>query len=85
MPNTPQDSFLPNVVSPKDTLPREQPNDLFGDESTADTVSITDDESMHSLNTHDSDSDTSEDAHGSHGIYEEDNLKEIMYEIPVLT
>ena len=55
-------------------------NDLFSDDETADTVSMSDDNCMELLHTHDDDSTVGTDE--CYGIYEENDLEEILYEIP---
>ena len=82
-PNTPLESVLPNIVSPKDTSPKRLLNDLFSDDKIAITVSLTDDHCMHSLHTHESYKESSVDTHECNGIQEKDELEEIMHEIPV--
>ena len=56
-------------------------NDLFSDDETADTVSMSDDDCMELSHTHDDDSTVDTDE--CYGIYEEGDLEEILYEIPV--
>ena len=75
--------MFPNAVSPKDTIHKKLLNDLFEDNVTADTVSMTDDESMHSLHAHETDDEHSIDTHECNAVLEEDDIEEIMYEVPV--
>ena len=58
-------------------------DDLFSDEETADTISMSDNNSMDLLNTHEFDDNSSIDTHECNGIYDKDDLEEIIYEIPV--
>ena len=44
---------------------------------------MSDNDCMDILNTHEFDDDSSIDTHECNGIYDEDDLEEIMYEIPV--
>ena len=79
---TSEESTLLNEVLPQYKMPKRL-NDLFSNDRTADTVSISDDNSMDMLNTHDSDDDSLIDTHECNGIYNKDDLEELIYEIPV--
>ena len=55
-------------------------NDIFSNDEAADTISMSDDNCIELLHTHDDDSTVGNEE--CYGIYKEDDLEEILYEIP---